>query len=415
MVDICGIRLSQIVLADLQILAAAFCFGIGFIGMREISVEGLGPMTANSVRFGLSTVLLMIFKPWVPEDKGEAVDDEDDDYAKAVAQATTGKGDTAHAVLARLFGAEGAQHFSGVRKTVLFWGVFLGMLNFLGSGFQQWGISYTSASKVAFIAGFDIFLVPVFTLLLPTLKHNGKPTPAIWIAVVLSIVGLYLISDASLEDFELGRGETLSIISTFFWTLHIIFTDMATHHIDSLHMMIVQMATVSFLSTTAALIVEPQVWFYNHILLFLPTLVFLAFVEGTAFLLMARGQGFAPPTHAAILLSLEGVFATIAEYLYTGEQLSSYELLGCFLMLLATFIAEAGLCSCAHGTIDEDVPSEKSALMDKCSYLGWFMGNCRCRKTKRSTSGGELTRLSRPPSGIPGITLTPTKTENATQ
>jgi drug/metabolite transporter (DMT)-like permease len=72
MVDICGIRLSQIVLADLQILAAAFCFGIGFIGMREISVEGLGPMTANSVRFGLSTVLLMIFKPWVPEDKGEA-------------------------------------------------------------------------------------------------------------------------------------------------------------------------------------------------------------------------------------------------------------------------------------------------------------------------------------------------------
>jgi hypothetical protein len=53
--------------------------------------------------------------------------------------------------------------------------------------------------------GFDIFLVPIFTLLLPTLKHNGKPTPATWVAVVLSIVGLYLISDASLEDFELGK------------------------------------------------------------------------------------------------------------------------------------------------------------------------------------------------------------------
>jgi drug/metabolite transporter (DMT)-like permease len=87
-------------------------------------------------------------------------------------------------------------------------------------------------------------------------------------------------------------------------------------------MMIVQLGTVSFLSTTAALIIEPQSFFLTHMVVFLPTLLFLAFVEGLAFLMMARGQGCAPPTHAAILLSLEGVFATIAEYIFLGTYVS---------------------------------------------------------------------------------------------
>jgi len=57
---------------------------------------------------------------------------------------------------------------------VWFWGVLLGLINFCGSGFQQWGISLTSASKCAFIAGFDLFLTPVFSLFVPTFKHNAK-------------------------------------------------------------------------------------------------------------------------------------------------------------------------------------------------------------------------------------------------
>jgi hypothetical protein len=60
---------------------------------------------------------------------------------------------------------------------------------------------------------------------------------------------------------------------------------------------------------------------------------------------MAMGQTFSPPTHAAIILSLEGVFAAVASYFVLGEVLSPRELLGCALMLVSTFIAKIGFGS----------------------------------------------------------------------
>lgn len=203
----------------------------------------------------------------------------------------------------------------------------------------------TSASKVAFIAGFDLFLTPIFSLFMPANKHNAKPTATVWFAVCLSIVGLFFLSDLTLDDLQLGRGEMLTLISTVFWTMHITFTDMATSHIDSLHMMIVQLWMVTFISTIAALVLEPQTWFLHHIMMFMPWLLFLAMTEGMAFTLMALGQSFAPPTHAAIILSLEGVFAAVASYFYLGEHLTPWELFGCSLMLIATLCAEVG-CPC---------------------------------------------------------------------
>ena len=109
-------------------------------------------------------------------------------------------------------------------------------------------------------------------------------------------------------------------------------------------MMVVQLAVVTFLSAVTALIFEPQGWFLHHILLVTPWLIFLAVTEGFAFALMALGQTFSPPTHAAIILSLEGVFASIAGYFFLDEILSYSELFGCFLMLIATLIAKIGFC-----------------------------------------------------------------------
>ena len=348
MTDIFGVRCSKVFIADMQILGAALLFGVGFIGQREVSVEGLGPMTCNAMRFGLSAILLMILKPWIPQTPPDPITDEDDDdFLKLLGDTDknkNGKLDTQQ-VLTKLFGTNAALNFEGAKKTVLFWGIFLGFINFFASGFQQWGITMTSASKVAFIAGFDLFLTPIFSLFLPTSKHNGKPTMTTWIAVSLSIVGLFLLSDVTLQDFTIGPGETLTLISTVFWSLHISFTDIATTHIDSLHMMIVQLSMVTLFSAIAALLLEPQTWFIHHIIGFMPWLLFLAVTEGMAFTLMAMGQSFAPPTHAAIILSLEGVFAAVASYFILGEHLTNAELLGCCLMLTATLFAEVG-CPC---------------------------------------------------------------------
>lgn len=349
MTDVCGVKCSKIFIADCQILGAAFLFGIGFIGQRAVSVDGLGPMTCNAMRFGLSAILLMIFKPWIPQSPPDPIADEDhDDFAKAAGNLEKDKNSKtvdSNFVITKLFGPAAASNLDNAKKTVLFWGIFLGVLNFLASGFQQWGITMTSASKVAFIAGFDLFLTPIFTLFLPTMKHNGKPTVTVWIAVCLSVLGLFFLSDLTLNDLQLGHGEMLTLISTVFWTLHIMFTDVATTHIDSLHMMIVQLSMVTLFSGIAALTFEPQTWFLHHIMRFMPWLLFLAVTEGLAFTLMALGQSFAPPTHAAIILSLEGVFAAVASYFFLGEHLTPWELFGCALMLVATLLAEVG-CSC---------------------------------------------------------------------
>jgi hypothetical protein len=97
----------------------------------------------------------------------------------------------------------------------------VGLINFCASGFQQWGISLTSASKCAFIAGFDLFLTPVFSLLVPTSKQNALPSRSTWLAVSIAMVGLFLLSGSRLDDLELGKVESATL------RCHTLFTDKA--------------------------------------------------------------------------------------------------------------------------------------------------------------------------------------------
>jgi len=371
-------------------------------------------MTCNAMRFGMSTIFLLMIQPWIPPDGDPDSDDEDDAKNSGSSSPDHGHGrvktgsfsnghsetygsnsngnsihndsssstsnqDTSQYVIEQLFGEKMGENFAGAKKTVLFWGVLLGLINFCGSGFQQWGIEYTSASKVAFISGFDIFLTPLFTLLLPTSKHHGKPTAATWCAIVVSTIGLYLVSDASIEEFEMGQGEMLTLCSTVFWAWYIIFTDMATHHIDAMHMMIVQLAVVTFFCITAGLVLEPQGWLVGHVWDALPWLLYLSVTEGVAFVLLARGQVYSPPTHATIMLSLEGVFASIGGAVFIGEHLTSHELSGCVLMLTSTFIAEGGLKGC-------------------WSAMGSLFGGCVASTSSNSTStnNGDVESLNPP-------------------
>lgn len=192
------LKFGKIFIADCQILGAAFFFGIGFLGQRAVSVHGLGPMTCNAFRFGLSTIILVACLPMLPVDgPTDTGDDDADDKKVNSKQADTGL------VLTKLLGSYAA-YIAVAKKTVWFWGILLGSLNFLGSGFQQWGISMTSASKCAFIAGFDLFLTPIFSLFIPTFKLNAKPQPSTWLAVSISLVGLFLLSGMTWDDMEMG-------------------------------------------------------------------------------------------------------------------------------------------------------------------------------------------------------------------
>lgn len=359
---LCFPKLSRVFWADIQILFSAFFFGIGFIGQRAVSVDGLGPMACNSLRFGLSSILLYILLPFLPDTLFVVLNEEDSNDLERTNSNSSSASDERRFQLitkedleeiddksARVtdiviggFSVFRESTWQSLKSSVLFWGILLGIINFMGSGLQQWGITMTSANKVAFIAGFDLFLTPIFSLFVPTFKRNGRPTPSTWIAVAISIVGLYLLSDSDISELQMGKGELLTLISTVFWTLHITYTDIATSYVDTLRMMNVQLTVVSILSFILALFTESFSNFTNNLFLYLPWMVFLAVVEGLGFTLMALGQTMSPPTHAAIILSLEGVFASVASYLLLGETLTVYEFNGCCLMLFATAFAKLG-------------------------------------------------------------------------
>ena len=93
-----------------------------------------------------------------------------------------------------------------------------------------------------------------------------------------------------MTDTDIGFGESLVIISTVFWTLHITYTDIATGYVDTLQMLNLQFCVVSITSGVIALCIESQEVLLRHILFFSPWLLFLAITEGLAFQLMVLGQ-----------------------------------------------------------------------------------------------------------------------------
>lgn len=158
---IADLKHNKIFMADCQCLLAAFLFGIGFLGQREISVDGLGPMTCNAFRFGVSTILMLLALPLFPGDgpsektsdgdKEEHSDDEelgshaidkheDHIHSNTVTPTPTkenhSKSTDSRFILNRICGLNFLS-LKFAKKSVWFWGLSLGLLNFLGSGFQQ--------------------------------------------------------------------------------------------------------------------------------------------------------------------------------------------------------------------------------------------------------------------------------------
>ena len=73
-----------------------------------------------------------------------------------------------------------------------------------------------------------------------TLRITTAPNATIWFAVAVSLVGLFLLSGTETDDLDIGFGESLVVVSTVFWTLHITYTDLATGQVNSLDMINLQ-------------------------------------------------------------------------------------------------------------------------------------------------------------------------------
>lgn len=340
----------KVLIADLQLFLAAVSFGSGFVGQKEADIEHVGPLTFNAVRFAISTVLIFALLPVISnrsasqhkdDDKlrheskdqlpllasisGEELHPEDDDDSAVGGSAGT---------------KLSPQRYAGALR-LLWYGTLLGIFNFLGSSLQQAGIKWLTSAESSFLTGLYVVFTPLVQVIAPSLvTAEHRPGLNTWIAVVLSLIGLFITSGSSLSSLKMGPGEILTLAASFFWTFFILLLDIATDRCNAMHITVVQLFVTTILSIVASYFLEHGEWNLHHLWASWPIMLFLGTVECVAFAFGAQGQIYAPPHHAAIIYSSETVWAIAFGYLFLGESLSFPDAVGCGFLIVATLCAK---------------------------------------------------------------------------
>ena len=212
--------------------------------------------------------------------------------------------------------------------------VFMGVSLFLGTFLQQTALQYTNIANAAF---FTVFYVPIVPILLFFI-YSKKVHWSIWPAISLCIFGVYLLSDFSNSEIMLGDG--LVILCSIFWALHIIFAGKFMEEFDiPMFYAALQALFVALLSIIFSYIFEEIN--ISKILMESSSILYAgALSGGIAFTLQMFAQKNIEEAPAAIIYSLEGVFAAIAGWVILNQFLSTNNMIGCLLILIAVISSQ---------------------------------------------------------------------------
>ncbi len=224
-------------------------------------------------------------------------------------------------------------------KQELLGGALCGVILAVASAFQQLGINGgTDGGKAAFITAIYVILVPVYALAI-----KKKAGVNIWISVVISVVGFYILCIS--EDLSVVPSDMLVLISSLLFPLHILFIDYFSPRVDGIRLSCIQFLTASVFNAILALIFDGGLHLDLVGASILPV-VYLGIVSsGIAYTLQIIGQKGVNPSAASIVLSLESVFGIIGTALFLGKTLSVREYLGCFIVLVAVILSQIDLAT----------------------------------------------------------------------
>jgi drug/metabolite transporter (DMT)-like permease len=219
-------------------------------------------------------------------------------------------------------------------------GALIGYLMFGGYAFQTAGLTLTTPSKSAFITGFFVVLVPLF------LAGFGRRQISrwIWAGVAAAVAGLYFLSVPPSGFSDLNIGDVLTLFCAALYALHII----AIGHYAPRHsggvLVFLQVTTTAVLSMAAVPVFALLAWEAPRVA-WTPGLIWAVLVTGvlaTVFTFSAQvwAQRYASPSHAALLGTLEPVFAGLTSYVFAGERMGWRGLAGAGLILAGILVAE---------------------------------------------------------------------------
>ena len=273
--------------SDLALLLAALVWGTGFVTQRVAADENVGVFVFNAFRFLLGGLILVPF------------------------------------IFRRPLPAK--QAFPKIVIT----GAFL----FCGSALQQAGLEFTTAGNAGFITGLYVVFVPLLLLFIWR-KRNSLQS---WLAAILAVFGIWLLSGNGKP--ELAPGDGLVLLGAVFWALHMIFVGKYASGIDFVWFAAGQYMVAGLFHLVLGVGLEAStipnlsqvVWVvaYNGI-----------FSVACGFTLQVIGQKHSPPNDAAIILSMESVFAVIFGFIFLQERLSLIQILGCLSILAAMLMVQ---------------------------------------------------------------------------
>ena len=277
-------------------LITTFIWGTAFIA-QDTGMDNIGPLTFNAARFFVGFVTVLPIALLV--ERGKIIENINLD------------------------------------KKLFFKYLFLMSLSlFFGTYLQQTSLLYTNIANAAFFTVFYVPLVPIILFIIYKIKVHWS----IWPSILLCIIGVYFLSDFS--NSEILIGDSLVILCSVFWALHIIFAGKFMEKFDiPIFFAALQAILVGMYSLFFALLFEEIN--LTNILLENYSIIYAGFLSGgIAFTLQMYAQKNIEEAPAAIIYSLEGVFAALAGWIILNQMLDFSNILGCFIILIAVILSQ---------------------------------------------------------------------------
>ncbi len=282
-------------------ILAAFIWGTAFVA-QDLCADSIGTFAFNATRYFIAVLALLVVI--VVSDK-----------AKKNRPTPT------------------AEEKKAANKQLWLGGLCCGVALAIASNFQQAGlVAGTDAGKAGFITALYVVLVPVFGLF-----FKRKVSLPVWIAVVCSVVALYLLCIKG--DFSLAAGDLLILVCAVCFAVHILVIDHFTAYCDGVKLSCLQFLFAGIISAVCMFLFE-TVDFAAIWSCILPLLYVGIFSCGVGYTLQILAQKDSNPTVVTILLSLESVFAVIAGAIILHQQMTAREYIGCVVMFVAVILAQ---------------------------------------------------------------------------
>ena len=280
----------------IYLIICSLIWGTTFIA-QDMGMDNIGPFTFNSVRFFVGFLVVSPFVLLLERKKiNEQIKIKPNKFSKLI--------------------------------------IIIGIFLFLGTVFQQVSLLHTDVANSAFFTIFYVPMVPIIVYFLFSKKLHWS----IWPSVLACVIGGYLLSDIS--NATIRFGDSLVLIGALFWALHIIYIGKIIEHFDlPFFIALLQNLVVAILSFLLAIMFE-EIDISKIKLETLEILYAGILSGGAAFALQIFGQRNISPAPAAIVMSLEGVFAAIAAWIILNQFLGLNNMIGCTLILGGVLLSQ---------------------------------------------------------------------------